>query len=129
MMIKLMYITNIIVAGWISVQSLFYPRSAWTCIFEENVAFSCTIQLVGALWFAIFILSIIGLWFPTEMGLVLVFQLIYKSLWLLAVAVPALKMGVPFPKGMACFFLIWVIILPWIIPWKELFPFISKIGE
>lgn len=55
------------------------------------------------------------------MSLVLVFQLIYKSAWLLFAALPAMMAAKPYPKGMAVFFVIWVAILPFVIPWKEIF--------
>lgn len=120
-MIKLVYLANIFVAGWISISSLFYPQIAKTTVFTDDFEFSEAIRLVGALWFAIFILSILGLFFPKKMSLVLVFQLIYKSSWLIFAAVPAIMASKPYPKSMAMFFLIWVIVLPFVIPWKEIF--------
>jgi len=119
--IKVMYVANIIVAGWISISSLFYPKTAITTVFTNDFQFSESIRLVGALWFAIFILSILGLFFPQKMSLVLLFQLIYKSSWLLFAALPAMMHGNPYPKSMAVFFLIWIILLPFVIPWKSLF--------
>ena len=116
---KLMYIANIIVAGAISVTSLFYPRMAQKTVFTNAFEYSEAIRLVGALWFAIFLLSIMGLFYPKQMSLVFVFQLIYKSSWLLFAAVPAILNDQIYPKSMAVFFLIWVLILPFIIPWKE----------
>jgi len=67
------------------------------------------------------ILSILGLFFPIKMSPVLLLQLIYKSSWLLFAALPAMMQGNPFPKSMAIFFLIWVLVLPFVIPWKVLF--------
>ncbi len=119
--LTLVYIANIFVAGWISITSLFFPKIAQTVVFENTVQFSETIQLVGALWFAIFLLSVLGLFFPEKMVLVLLFQLVYKSTWLLVVAMPALMSGQDFPKSMALFFVIWVLVLPLVIPWSEIF--------
>ena len=121
MLIKLVYLANILVAGWISITSLFDPERALRTVFESTVAYSEVIRLVGALWGAIFLLSIAGLFFPQRMSVVLLFQLIYKGSWLLVVALPAIQDGSPYPQGMARFFLIWVIILPFIIPWSYLF--------
>ncbi len=121
MLIKVIYLANIMVAGWISITSLFYPKTAQATVFSNDFAYSEAIRLVGALWWAIFILSILGLFFPQRMSLILLFQLIYKSSWLLFAALPALLQKQPFPKGMAVFFIIWVLILPFAIPWNELF--------
>jgi len=118
--IKLVFLANIFVAGWISISTLFFPKIAQQTVFTNAFEYSEAFRLVGALWFAIFILSIIGLFYPRQMSLVLVFQLIYKLSWLVIAAVPAMLNSEPYPKGMSIFFLIWVIILPFIIPWKEL---------
>jgi hypothetical protein len=121
MSLKIIYFANIIVAGWISISSLFYPKTAQTTVFEQSFAYSEAIRLVGALWFAIFILSILGLFYPEKMSLVLLFQLIYKSSWLIFAALPAMLNHQPYPKGMAIVFIIWVVALPFVIPWKTIF--------
>ncbi|RMB63224.1 hypothetical protein EAX61_02185 [Dokdonia sinensis] len=119
--LKVIYIANILVAGWISITCLFNPTKGVATVFENAIAYSEGIRLIGALWFAIFVLSIIGLFFPQKMSLVLLFQLIYKGSWLVVVAVPAIQKGLEYPRGMATFFLVWVIVLPFVIPWKYLF--------
>lgn len=119
--LKLIYIANILVAGWISITSLFFPKTAQATVFENNFAYSEAIRLVGAFWGAIFILSILGLFYPKQMSLVLVFQLLYKSSWLIFAALPAILNQQPYPKGMAGFFLVWVLVLPFVIPWKTIF--------
>ena len=121
MFIKIIYCANILVAGWISISSLFFPKTAYTSVFENNFVYSEAIRLVGALWFAIAILSVLGLFFPEKMSLVLLFQLIYKSSWLLFAALPAAINNQPYPKGMAITFLVWVVILPFVIPWRVIF--------
>ena len=116
-----MYAANVLVAGWISINCLFFPRIAQQTVFEGSFDYSEAIRLVGALWGAIFILSVLGLFYPKPMSLVLLFQLIYKASWLLIAALPALYNGQPFPKSMTIFFVIWVLILPFVIPWKDIF--------
>jgi len=119
--LRIVYAANILVAGWISITSLFYPKLAVSTVFTNDFEYSESIRLVGALWFAIFILSVIGIFLPKQMSLVLVFQLIYKGTWLLVVALPAIMSNNPLPKSMAMFFLVWVVILPFVIPWKYIF--------
>ncbi|WP_461052017.1 hypothetical protein [Spirosoma arcticum] len=118
---NIIYVSNILVAGWISIASLFMPGTAQATVFGNGFAYSEAIRLVGALWGAIFILSVLGLFFPRQMSLVLLFQLIYKSSWLLFAALPALMNNQSYPKGMALFFVVWVLILPFAIPWSILF--------
>lgn len=119
--LKIVYILNIIVAGWISITSLFFPKMALSSVFENSYSYSEHIRLVGALWLGITILSIFGLWKPLQFSSVLVLQLIYKGSWLFVVALPALMNNQPYPKAMAVFFVIWVLALPFVIPWKYLF--------
>ena len=117
--LKIIYIANIIVAGWISITSVFYPKTSITTVFQNAYQPTEVVRLVGCLWLAIAILSILGLWRPISFSPILLVQLIYKGTWLVIVALPALKNNQPYPSGMALFFLIWVIILPFIIPWSE----------
>lgn len=119
--LKIIYIANIIVAGWISITSIFYPKKAIITVFQNAYPDTKVVQLVGCLWLGITILSILGLWKPITFSPVLLLQLIYKGTWLLVVALPAIRNAEPYPSGMARFFLIWVIILPFVIPWKAWF--------
>lgn len=120
-MIYLVYLANIIVAGWISIACLFFPKAAQNTVFSGAFAYSEAFRLVGALWGAIFIISFLGLLYPQQMRFIFFYQFIYKSAWLLFAALPAMIHHQPYPKGMAVFFVIWVIILPFVIPWKSLF--------
>ena len=119
--IKIIYLANILVAGWVGISSLFFPKRAQMTVFENTVAYSEAIRMTGALWTAIFLLSAVGLFFPIKMSLILLFQVIYKGSWLMVVALPAMLNNQPFPKSMAAFFVIWVVVLPFVIPWKYLF--------
>ncbi|MEM0932981.1 MAG: hypothetical protein AAGJ12_10965 [Bacteroidota bacterium] len=121
MILKIVYAANILVAGWISITSLFAPKRAVSSVFQNTVTYSEAIRLVGCLWGAIFILSVLGLFYPKKMALVLLFQLIYKGSWLVFVALPAILEKKPYPSGMAAFFVVWCAVLPFVIPWKSIF--------
>jgi len=96
-------------------------NKAQISVFEGNFEYSESIRLVGALWLGITVLSILGLLFPEKMSVVFLFQLIYKGSWLIFAALPAIVNSQPYPKGMAVCFLVWVVVLPFVIPWKYLF--------
>ena len=115
----MVYIANIVVAGWIGITSVFNSNRAATTVFQNAYQSSEVMRLVGCLWLAIAILSVLGLWRPISFSPVLLVQLIYKGTWLLVVALPAIKAKQHYPTGMAMFFLIWVLVLPFIIPWSE----------
>jgi len=117
--IKIVYTANIIVAGYIGITSLFFPKFSSAIIFQNSYATTEIIKLVGCLWLAIAVLSVFGLWRPLTFSPVLLLQLVYKGLWLLVVAIPAIKNNQSYPSGMATFFLVWVMVLPFVIPWNE----------
>jgi len=117
--LKIIYILNIIVAGQIAISALISPEKSALTTFGNAYQPTEVIRLVGCLWLAIAILSILGLWKPITFSPVLLLQLIYKGSWLFVVALPALRNDIPFPKTMALFFVVWVLVLPFIIPWKE----------
>ncbi len=116
--IKIVYLANIIVAGWISVSSLVSPNKAAATVFQNAYQPTELIRLVGCLWLAIAVISALGLWRPISFSPILLVQLIYKGTWLLVVALPAIRSGQPYPTGMALFFLIWVLVLPFVIPFS-----------
>lgn len=115
--LKLVYIANIIVAGYIGILFTFSPKASVATIFQNAYQATEVIRLVGCLWLAIAILSVLGLWRPLTFSPILLVQLIYKGTWLLVVALPAIRNSQPYPSGMAIFFLVWVLALPFVIPW------------
>ncbi len=115
---KIVYVANIIVAGWIGISSTFSPKTASVTVFQNAYQSTEVIRLVGCLWLSIASLSILGLWKPMSFSPIFLVQFIYKGTWLLVVALPALRANEPYPKGMAVFFVIWVVVLPLIMPWS-----------
>lgn len=116
--LNIIYILNIIVAGPIAFSALFYPKNAATTVFGSAYGPNEVMRLVGCFWLAITVLSVLGLWKPIAFAPVLLLQLLYKGTWLLVVGLPALQEGRSFPKTMALFFVVWVVALPFLIPWR-----------
>jgi hypothetical protein len=123
LLIRAVFIANILVAGQVGWISLFSPKQAAASIFEGESGTILPVTIVGSFWLAIAALSLIGLFFPLQFSAVLVFQFVYKGIWLLFVALPTVlaNRGETLPWGITTFFLIWVIILPFIIPYRYLF--------
>lgn len=116
--LRVLYILNILVAGQIAFSSMFQPEKAAATIFAGAYENTDVIRLVGCLWLSIAVISVLGLWKPVTFSPILLVQFIYKGTWLLLVAFPAHKAAMNYPKGMAGFFVVWVIVIPFIIPWK-----------
>ncbi|TAE22637.1 MAG: hypothetical protein EAZ92_15650 [Candidatus Kapaibacterium sp.] len=115
---KIVYIANIIVAGWIGISSTFYPKTASATVFQNAYQSTEVMRIVGCLWLSIAILSMLGLWKPISFSPIFLVQLFYKGTWLVVVALPVLRTNQPYPRGMAIFFVIWVIVLPFVMPWS-----------
>jgi hypothetical protein len=68
--------------------------------------------LVGSLWFAILVASILGLFKPAFFAPLLLVQIIYKSLWLLAFVLPIYAAGKAIPMGISVTFVAIVVTYP-----------------
>lgn len=88
--------------------------------FPESEGFR---TILGSLWTAILIGSVLGLFFPITMSALLLIQVIYKTLWLMVYTMPRLlkQRGNEVPWGIALTFFIIVVSYPWVIPWGQLF--------
>jgi hypothetical protein len=75
-------------------------------------------------WGALALLAAVGVRYPLQMVPVLLMQLVYKSLWLLAVALPLWSADIPFDPEMARFaraMVIGVVFDLIVIPWSYVF--------
>ncbi|MEI7853867.1 MAG: hypothetical protein WCJ06_09180 [Planctomycetota bacterium] len=120
----LAYIFNIIVLIPIGLMTLLGGEKggqlACQSKFTESEGFR---TILGSLWTAILIGSVLGLFFPITMSALLLVQVIYKTLWLLVYIVPRMlnKRSNEVPWGIASAFLVIIVTYPWIIPWAQLF--------
>lgn len=88
--------------------------------FPESEGFR---TILGSLWTAILLASILGLVYPVAMSPLLLVQVTYKSLWLVVFVLPRLLdgRGGEVPWGIALTFLVIVVSYPWVIPWSRVF--------
>jgi hypothetical protein len=88
--------------------------------FSESEGFR---TILGSLWTAILIGSVLGLFLPIEMSPLLLIQVIYKILWLIVFVTPRLLGGRKHevPWGISLTFLVIVVSYPWVIPWGQWF--------
>ena len=88
--------------------------------FPESEGFR---TILGSLWTAILIGSFLGLFFPVTMSVLLLIQVIYKTLWLSVYAMPRMlnQRSNEVPWGIASVFFVIIVSYPWIIPWWQLF--------
>ena len=118
------YIFNILVLIPVGLTMLLGGAAGGRRVFQDKFPESAGIRtILGSLWTAILIGSVIGLFHPVSMSPLLLIQIIYKSLWLLVFVLPLLVRGQgnAVPWGVAGTFLFVVLTYPWVIPWGKLF--------
>src|SRR5690349_1805786 len=112
---------NVLLAGSVGALSLFRARGLVNPVFENAEATSEATRICGCFWLAIAIASLLGLFNPEKYGPVLLIQLVYKGSYLLFSYLPQRLRGeTKLPYGIALFFAIWVLVLPFAIDWQSL---------
>ncbi len=88
--------------------------------FPESAGFR---TILGSLWTAILIGSVLGVFYPVTMSPLLLIQVIYKTLWLLVFVLPRMlgERSQELPWGISLTFLVIVVSYPWVIPWAQVF--------
>jgi len=85
--LKIMYILTIVLAGGIGLMMLISPSFAMT-LFSQPAQDLYTYGIAAAVWTAFGLLAILGLRDPIKYMPILLFQFIYKLIWLFAVLLP-----------------------------------------
>jgi hypothetical protein len=115
------YIVNIILLVPVSLGTLFNVKKAVRPVFEESAGYR---TLSGAVWTAILILSVIGLFYPVKFSPVLVVQVAYKLLWLVVFFLPRIvdkTRHQEIDRPITIIFLVLLLAYPFFIPWSYLF--------
>ena len=117
---QVLFWANILILVPIGFGTLLKPSLTDHGVFAESAGWR---TLVGALWVAILVCSALGVVWPASFIWLLVFQVIYKSVWLLGYAAPRVVAGrrQEIPSGIALSFVAIVLIWPWFIPWRQMF--------
>ena len=117
---QVLFWANILILVPIGFGTLLKPSLTDHSVFAESAGWR---TLVGSLWVAILASSVLGVVWPSSFAWLLVFQVIYKSVWLLVYAAPRVVSGrrQEIPAGIALSFVAIVLIWPWFIPWRQMF--------
>lgn len=114
-LLRLAYVANVLILVPIC-WSMFFG-SGVASVFDGKVTDSAGLRLlVGSLWLAILIGSAAGLFAPRFFALIVLIQIFYKSLWLLAFVIPLVMAGKSdqVPWGIATTFIVIVISYPFL---------------
>ena len=115
-----LFLINVILLFPIGIVTMARPSLTDQGAFPESAGWR---MLVGSLWITILAGSFLGLWWPSSFLWILVFQVIYKSIWLLTYVMPRFTDArrVQIPAGITTTFAIIVLTWPWFIPWRQMF--------
>jgi len=117
-LMRALYLLNFVLLG----------LDVWPAIFHHGGAWDPVKGAAYSLWAALSLLSGLGLRYPLQMLPVLLFQLIYKAVWLLLIALPqwpALKSA-----DMTQAMLIGIVLDLIVIPWPYVYAnYIAKRGD
>ena len=92
----------------------------WPSLVSHTAAWPLMNSVVAALLGGVSLLALIGLRYPLQMLPILIFELVWKLIWLVAVALPLWLAGQIDPRTMQtvidCLF--GVILMPVVLPWR-----------
>ena len=118
----LLFVVGLGIVWWPEViHQLLYQEQSW-----ELMA-----GVVASMLTAFSVLSILGLRYPLQMLPLLLWELVWKSIWLIVVALPLWLAGQmdesTWATAYACLF---VLIVPFVIPWRYVFThYVKKRGD
>ena len=119
--LKLMYIYTIITTIIFGLSILVMP-GLWFSLTDLTVQNQYIFGIVGSVWLAFGISSILGLRNPMKFIAILVLQFIYKVVWIFLVFLPQLIISGPSIVSIILFITFLTFIIPdiFIIPWNDL---------
>ena len=85
------------------------------------LSISTWMGIAGSVWLAIGLLSAVGLARPAQIAPILLIQIVYKSVWIVAVALPLLATGDPRALPFVVFFALAIALFAWALPFRALF--------
>ena len=105
----------------------------WPLLFAHPDDWPMMNSVVCAILVTVSLLSALGLRYPLQMVPLLLFELIWKVIWLLAIALPMWSDGRPFSPGYqetVVNTLVGVILVPIALPWRYLWDtYVKKPGD
>ncbi|MFL6656738.1 MAG: hypothetical protein ACJ8GW_01600 [Massilia sp.] len=110
--LRAMYLLVVIGLGILVIPGIVHHDKPWT---PTGGVVQC---MLAAFWF----MSAVGLRYPLQMLPVLLWELVWKVLWLTVVALPLWSSGQTGDPAFAMFTdIAWVVIVPFAIPWRYVF--------
>ena len=127
--IRYMYLGNIVGAGVPGFLVTFFPRFAETYLFGAVAQDGMIFGVAGSIWFAIGLLSALGLRYPLPFVSIFMVQIVYKTVWILAVGLPLSVQGDPRALPFVVFFALVTAGFVYAVPFRYLFARREAVGS
>lgn len=103
----------------------------WPEVINRSGSWELMDGVVQCMLLAFWALCVLGLRYPLQMLPVLMWELAWKSIWLILVALPIWASGhMDAPTMEMAITILWVVIFPFIIPWRFVFAnYVKKRGD
>jgi hypothetical protein len=120
-LLRAMYLLIVVGLGMVVLPEVFSRTKPWELM--EGVV----VCMLAAFW----LLSVLGLKYPLQMLPVLLWELVWKVIWLAMIALPLWRSGQMDPahlaNAVACLF---VVVVPFVIPWRYVVAnYLTKAGD
>ena len=125
--LQAIYLVLVVYVGFSAIYLLVDPKNAFSFIGFPSSGISYPASLIAGVaysqWLTIALLSVLGLRSPIKYSPVLLFVVTYKTVWMVALALPHAISGnlISWGKTTAIEWLILVVIVALVMPWKYIF--------
>ena len=118
---RLMFAANVLGAGVPGLLVTFFPAYAQRYLFDGAAQDGLVFGVTGSVWLAIALISVLGLRNPVQFAGVFMVQIVYKTLWITLVGLPAMFQGDERAQFFVFFFTLVTLGFTFAVPWQQLF--------
>jgi len=99
----------------------FFPGFAQRYLFDGAAQDGLVFGVTGSVWLAIGLISLLGLRYPAQFAGIFLVQIVYKTVWLIVVGLPAFAAGDERATFFVVFFALVTVGFAFAVPWRQLF--------
>ncbi len=116
-----MFAANVLGAGVPGLLVTFFPAFTQRYLFDGVTQDGLVFGVTGSVWFAIGLISVRGLRNPVQFAGVFLVQIVYKTVWITLVGLPAVAAGDERASFFFVFFALITLGFAFAVPWQQLF--------
>ncbi len=117
---RLMFAANVVGAGIPGLLVTFFPGFARQYLFDGVAQDGLVFGVTGSVWLAVGLISILGLRNPVPFTGVFLVQIVYKTVWITLIGLPAMASGDERAAFFAWFFALVTVGFAFAVPWSLL---------